>query len=181
MTNFVFLAHGFEEIEALTTIDIMRRAGMNVTTVSINPELSVTGAHNVTITADELITNIDFNQADWLILPGGMPGASNLRACEPLCEALLQHNAGGKQIAAICASPTIVLATLGLLNGKNATCYPSMENYNCGANWTDEMVVIDKNIITGRGPAAATDFALTIVAQTCGADTANDVAAGMLL
>lgn len=181
MTNYVFLADGFEEIEALTTIDIMRRAGMDVTTVSINPELTVTGAHNVTIIADELITDIDFNEADWLILPGGMPGASNLRACEPLCNALLRHDAEGKRIAAICASPTIILATLGLLNGKDATCYPSMENYDYNVNWNDDMVVTAGNIVTGRGPAAASEFALTIVTKTCGANVADEVAAGMLL
>lgn len=181
MSNYVFLADGFEEIEALTTIDVMRRAGMDVTTVSINPELNVIGAHNVAVLADKMITDIDFGKADWLILPGGMPGASNLRACEPLCDALTKHHAQGKMIAAICASPTIILATLGLLNGKDATCYPGMENYDFNVNWKNSMVVAIDNIITGRGPAAASEFALAIVTHDCGIEIANQVASGMLL
>ena len=181
MTNYVFLANGFEEIEALTTIDVMRRAGMSVTTVSINPELNVTGAHKVVVKADALITDIDFDNANWLILPGGMPGASNLRACEPLCDALLRHNSQGRMIAAICASPTIILATLGMLNGKDATCYPGMENYEYNVNWSNSMVVVNDNIVTGRGPAAATEFALTIVSLACGKTVACDVAEGMLV
>ncbi|MBR1804424.1 MAG: DJ-1/PfpI family protein [Muribaculaceae bacterium] len=179
--NYVFMADGFEEIEALATVDVMRRAGMEVTTVSINPTTEVTGAHGVKVMADTTIDTIDANEADWLILPGGMPGATNLRQCRPLCEALLQHHAREGHIAAICASPTIVLATLGLLKDREATCYPGMQNHECGVQWSDAMVVTDGHIVTGRGPAAACDFGLTIVALSCGPETADEVAEGMLL
>lgn len=181
MNNYVFLADGFEEIEALATVDVMRRAGMEVTTVSINPTAEVTGAHGVKVVADTTIDKINATDADWLILPGGMPGATNLRQCRPLCDALLKHNEKEGHIAAICASPTIVLATLGLLQNREATCYPGMQNHDCGVNWSDAIVVTDGHIVTGRGPAAACDFALAIVAHTCDPETADEVAEGMLL
>lgn len=181
MTNYVFFADGFEEIEALTTVDVLRRAGMDVCTVSINDGLVVTGAHNVTINADVHLDNVALADAQWLILPGGMPGATNLRQCGPLCDMLKRHHSAGRPIAAICASPTVVLATLGLLNGRKATCYPSMENFDCGVSWADDMVVVDGNIVTGRGPAAATEFALTIVSLSQGENVRDEVAAGMLL
>ena len=104
-TSFVFLANGFEEVEALTTIDIMRRAGMEVVTVSINDTLEAEGAHGVTVKADALISEVNLNNAEWLICPGGMPGASNLAACKPLTNALIAQNSKGGKIAAICASP----------------------------------------------------------------------------
>lgn len=181
MTNYVFFADGFEEIEALTTVDVLRRAGMDVTTVSVGADAAVVGAHNVVVTADATISEVDLSACEWLILPGGMPGATNLLACEPLCDALRKHAQGGKRIAAICASPTIVLATLGLLANRKATCYPGMENADCGVTWSDEMVVVDDNIVTGRGPAAATRFALTIVSISKGAQVSGEVAGGMLL
>lgn len=180
-TSFVFLADGFEEIEALATIDVMRRAGMPVVTVSINPTLQVTGAHGVPVTADALIDQCDLTQAEWLICPGGMPGASNLAACLPLTEALVAQNRKGGNVAAICASPAIVLAPLGIINGRDAVCYPGME-VECGAKWAaTAMVVVDANVVTGRGPAAACEFGLTIVRQSLGADAAMQVAQGMLI
>ena len=117
-TSYIFLATGFEEIEALTTVDIMRRAGMHVLTVSIEDTPQVAGAHGIPVVADTCISDIDFSQAEWLILPGGMPGATNLAACAPLCDALKAHAAKGGKIAAICASPAVVLAPLGLLAKK---------------------------------------------------------------
>ncbi len=123
-TSFVFLANGFEEVEALTTIDIMRRAGMEVVTVSINDTLEAEGAHGVTVKADALISEVNLNNAEWLICPGGMPGASNLAACKPLTNALIAQNSKGGKIAAICASPSVIFGPLGLLEGKHAVCYP---------------------------------------------------------
>ena len=119
-TSFVFLANGFEEVEALTTIDIMRRAGMEVVTVSINDTLEAEGAHGVTVKADALISEVNLNNAEWLICPGGMPGASNLAACKPLTNALIAQNSKGGKIAAICASPSVIFGPLGLLEGKHA-------------------------------------------------------------
>lgn len=179
--NYVFLANGFEEIEALATVDVMRRAGMKVTTVSINPTKEVTAAHGVTVLADALLVDVDTTKAEWLILPGGMPGATNLMECEPLTDMLVNHNKNGGKLAAICASPAVVFAPLGIINGKNATCYPGMEVDGCGVNWQSDMVVVDGNVVTGRGPAAACSFGFAIVAISNGVECANEVAQGMLL
>lgn len=180
--SYVFLAEGFEEVEALTSVDVLRRAGMPVTTVSISDSREVLGAHGVPVVADAIIDDIDLLGAEWLILPGGMPGASNLKACEPLCDALVERNAQGKGIAAICASPSVVLGQLGLLKGRNAVCYPGMESIGmAGAKLSTAHAVTDGNIITGKGPASAARFALAIVTATCGQPVADEVARGMLL
>lgn len=179
--NYIFFANGFEEIEALATVDVMRRAGMEVTTVSINPTKEVTAAHGVTVVTDAMLSGVDASDAEWLVLPGGMPGATNLVECEPLAQMLVAHNAKGGKVAAICASPAVVLAQLGILNGKNATCYPGMEAEGCGVNWQSDMVVVDGNIVTGKGPAAACSFGFTIAAISQGVEQAEAVAQGMLL
>ena len=180
-TSFVFFADGFEEVEALTTVDIMRRAGMEVITVSINPSLEVRGAHGVVVKADALLSDVDLDDAEWLICPGGMPGASNLAACPTLTDALVaQHGKGGK-IAAICASPSVIFGPLGLLDGKHAVCYPGMESGMMGAIVGTEPVAVDDNIVTGNGPAAAAAFALAIVEASKGEAVARQVAEGMLL
>lgn len=179
--TFLFLGDGFEEIEALATVDIMRRAEMPVVTVSVNPTAVVTGAHGVVVTADTVISEVELSDAEWLICPGGMPGASNLAACEKLISALQAQNAKGGKIAAICAAPAVVLAPSGVIDGKQATCYPGFEGAMGKAIYTDEYVVVDGNVVTACGPGAATAFALTIVSQTKGQETADQVAAGMLL
>ena len=125
--NYVFLADGFEEVEALTSVDVMRRAGMDVVTVSINEGLEVTGAHGVTVLADSLFEDQDYSDAEWLVLPGGVPGAPNLAAHEDLCTLLKAHDEQGGHIGAICASPAVVLAPLGILSQRHAVCYPGME------------------------------------------------------
>ncbi|MBQ7690766.1 MAG: DJ-1/PfpI family protein [Muribaculaceae bacterium] len=178
MTNYVFFADGFEEIEALSVVDILRRAGMAVETVSVHDRATVTGAHGVPVVADRLIADVPTTEG-WLILPGGMPGATNLLNCERLAEMLVEHGRKGLNLAAICASPSVVLAPLGLLNGRPATCYPGMEAE--GVMWNSQMVTCHDNIITGRGPAAAAHFALAIVRAELGDDVANGVAQGMLL
>jgi len=182
MKTFIFLADGFEEIEALATVDILRRAELDVTTVSITDSLTVTGAHNVQVDAETTFKGADFTDADWLILPGGMPGASNLRNCEGLCELLRKHAKEGR-IAAICAAPAVVLASLGLLDGRQATCYPGFDLalVQGGAEYVDERVVVDGNIVTSNGPSSAFLFALTIVSLTLGQPAADKVADGMLM
>ena len=182
-TTYVFLADGFEEVEALTCIDVMRRAGMPVTTVSINPTLEVTGAHGVTVVADSLFDDEenDYSEAEWLVLPGGIPGAPNLAAHEALCDVLNAQDERGGKIGAICASPAVVLAPLGILQGREAVCYPGMEATVEGVNWGKGAVAIDGNVVTGNGPAAAAPFALAMVAESMGRDVADQVAAGMLL
>lgn len=179
-TNYIFLAEGFEEIEAIATIDILRRAGMEVKSVSIGAMNTVTGAHGVPVTADILITDIEADSANWLILPGGLPGATNLVECSPLVKLLKNHHASGGHIAAICASPAFVLGALGLLEGVRATCYPGCEGKAPGIKFTDNPVEVTDNIITGKGPGYTMQFALAIVAHTLGDDAAATVAQGML-
>lgn len=179
--SYVMFADGFEEIEALTVVDVMRRAGMQVVTMSIYDAPEAIGAHGVTVVADESFDSELLEDAEWIVCPGGMPGASNLADCETLCDILKERNENDEYIAAICASPSVVFGPLGILDGRDAVCYPGMEGGMEGANLVDEMVVVDRNIVTGKGPAAAAEFALTIAAISMGDDVANDVAAGMLL
>ena len=180
MKAFLFLAEGFEEIEAVGTMDVLRRGGIELTTVSISDKKTVTGAHQIAVEADQLFSETNFSNGQMLILPGGMPGARNLNEHEGLKFLLKQYVAEGKKIAAICAAP-LVLGGLNLLQGKKATTYPSFENTLLGATVVEEKVVKDGNIITGRGPGFAFDFALTIVAELQGQAKADEVAAGMLL
>lgn len=176
----LFLANGFEEIEALATVDILRRAQIPVETVSISDTKTVTGAHNVTVIADTTFQQADFSDVEVLILPGGMPGAKNLNEHEGLKELIPKFNGEGKQIAAICAAP-MVLGGLGLLNDKRATCYPGFEAELAGAQTTGENVVVDGNITTGRGPGLAFEFALRLVEQIAGLKTRQEVQNGLLL
>lgn len=179
--SFLFLADGFEEIEALTAVDVMRRAGIDVKTVSITSALQVRGAHGVTVNADLLYDNTLFTHAEWLVLPGGMPGATNLYEFAPL-QGLLRKQAESKEgrIAAICAAPGVVLGQLGLLKGHRATCYPGFEGQMEGAEATGEPVVVDGKFVLGNGPANAMRWALTIAAEARGQETAEKVANGML-
>lgn len=179
--SFVFLAAGFEEIEALTVIDVLRRAGMNVLTVSITSALQVKGAHGVTVTADVLFDNTMFSEPDWLILPGGMPGATNLYEFGPL-QGLLKNQAESKsgRIGAICAAPAVVLGQLGLLKGEKATCYPGFQDLIEGAEIVDEPVVVSNKFVLGNGPANALPWALSIVKEALGIEAAAKVASGML-
>ena len=179
--SFVFLAAGFEEIEALTVIDVLRRAGMNVLTVSITSALQVKGAHGVTVTADVLFDNTMFSEPAWLILPGGMPGATNLYEFGPL-QGLLKNQAESKsgRIGAICAAPAVVLGQLGLLKGEKATCYPGFQDLIEGAEVVDEPVVVSNKFVLGNGPANALPWALSIVKEALGIEAAAKVASGML-
>lgn len=177
---FVFLANGFEEMEALGTVDILRRGGIEVTTVSITADPVVTGAHNVPVTADTTLEKAALAGADALILPGGMPGASNLNDSEPVKEALLQQYREGRIVAAICAAP-LVLGGLGLLKGRNATCYPGFEPKLIGATVTGEAVEVSDNVITGKGPGLVINFGLALVAAIKSQAVAEEVAAGLLV
>lgn len=180
--SFLFLAQGFEEVEALTVVDVLRRAGIPVKTVSITSSLQVEGAHGVVVNADVLFDHTMFGSAEWLILPGGMPGATNLYEFAPL-RGLLQRQAesGNGRIAAICASPAVVLGQLGLLQGKKATCYPGFEENLKGAEAQTAPIVVDGKFVTANGPSTALEWALTIVKETKGTDVAVQVANGMLL
>ena len=174
--SFIFLAEGFEEIEAITVVDVLRRAGMDSKTVSITSDRSVTGAHGITVMADMTLGDADFGDAEWLILPGGMPGATNLVSNETVCSLLKEHK--GK-IAAICASPGVVLAPLGLLEGRDATCYPGFEEHLTGAEYTKQGVVTDGLVTTARGLGYALDLGLEISALLVGKETAAEVKDGI--
>ena len=180
-TSYVFFANGFEEIEALTVVDVLRRAGMPVVTVSIGETTLVEGAHGVTVQADSLYADNSYAEADWLILPGGMPGASNLAAHQELCAELMNHNRKGGHVAAICASPAIVLAPLGIITGRNAVCYPGMDRNVSGVKWRFKPVAVCENVVTGNSPSAAAAFALALVEQSAGKQVADEVAHAMLL
>ena len=176
----LFLAKGFEEIEAIGTVDILRRAQINVVTVSITDYNVVTGAHNISVTADKTFNDTDFSDFEMLILPGGMPGAKNLNEHEDLKKLISNFNTKGKLIAAICAAP-MVLGGLGILDGKRATCYPGFEPELIGAKITEESVVVDENIITGKGPGFVFDFGLRLVEQLLGLQDRREVQNGLLL
>ena len=176
----LFLANGFEEIEALGIVDILRRAGIPVKTVSITNGKSVTGAHRITVLADTTFPEANFSGVDVLVLPGGMPGAKNLNEQEALKKKVKEHAEKGKIVAAICAAP-MVLGGLGLLEGKKATCYPGFESELIGAKVTGDNVSIDKNIVTGKGPGLVFEFALELVETIAGAESRKEVQEGLLI
>lgn len=168
--NYLFLDNGFEEIEAITTVDLLRRANIELTTVSITGNPMVLGAHNVAVEADGLIEDIDFSDATMLILPGG---ATHLDHCAALCDLLVKHNEENKLIAAICAAPS-VLGKLGILKGKQATCYPGFEQY-LGESYVGGLVVESKNIITAKGPGLSSDFAFCLIEKLANSEIADQV------
>lgn len=172
----VFLADGCEEIEALTVVDLLYRAGIPHTTVSITDTTTVVSSHQVTITADTVIGDLSFDDYDMLVLPGGIPGTPNLGACAPLTEAVVRFAREGKQVAAICAAPSI-LAKLGLLKGKEGTCNPSFESVleENGARLTHEPVTVTGNLIMSQGMGTAILFGLAIVEHYLGREAADDL------
>ena len=176
---YVFLADGFEDVEALIPIDVWRRGGIEVVTVSVMDDYAVETAHNVFMMADALIEEVDLSDAELLFLPGGMPGATNLSAHEGVCKAVTKQFKAGKKVAAICASPAVVLAPLGILKGKRATCYPGFEKELTKATYTGDLVTVDGNVTTGEGPAAAFPFAYELLAQLVDQQTADQIAEGM--
>jgi DJ-1 family protein len=176
MKVFAFLANGFEETEAVATIDVLRRAEINVITVSISNSKTVTGAHGIPVIADEIFAETDFSTADLLFLPGGMPGTKYLGEHEELKQLLLHQVNSGKKIAAICAAPT-VLAKIGILDNKEAICYPGFESDLTNAVISTKTVVKSGNVITGKGPGVTIPFALEIVEELKGKAIANKIAA----
>lgn len=170
----VFLAEGFEEIEGLTVVDILRRAGVDTRMISIDDSLMVTGSHGIPIQADGRIKDSDFSDAELLVLPGGMPGTKNLGACKELMELLVKFYKEEKKVAAICAAPS-VLGDLGLLDGKKACCYPGFEERLVGAQVVYDKVAVDGNVTTSRGMGTAIPFALSLVAQLVSEEKAAEL------
>jgi len=176
----VFLADGFEEIEAIAVIDVLRRADFDVTTVSITEKPEVTGAHQVIILADKVFGDVSFELIDMIVLPGGMPGARNLNEHAGLREQILNFHEQNKWLGAICAAP-LVFGSLGILKNKQATCYPGYENQLHGAMVTAEATEVSGKIITGKGAGVAIQFALKIVEQLKGESLANEIARKMIV
>ncbi|MCD7956515.1 MAG: DJ-1/PfpI family protein [Lachnospiraceae bacterium] len=172
---YIFLADGFEEIEGLTVVDLLRRAGVPIQMVSISESRKVKGSHGIEITADLLFDEIDANAAQMFVLPGGMPGTTHLAEHAGLAELLKEQAAAGKKIAAICAAPT-VLGGLGLLKGHQAVCYPGLEDALTGAHTTENPVEICGNITTSRGMGTAIPFGLALVAQLRSQEAADQLA-----
>ena len=177
----IFFADGCEEIEGLTVVDLLYRAGIPCTKVSINDIPEVTSSHEVTFRTDTTIAELDFSEYDMLILPGGVPGTPNLRACDKLMEEVVSFHKEGKQIAAICAAPGI-FAELGLLKGIPATCNPSRDDLltENGAILKENKVVVSGNIITSRAMGTAIPFGLAIVEHYLGRDTARALGENIL-
>ena len=178
MKVYVFLATGFEEIEAIGTIDILRRGGVETVTASITGDKTVTGVHGIPVIADELFEEIDLWDCIAYILPGGGPGSVMLNQHEGVRQILADAHENGSLIAAICAAPR-VLGSLGLLKGKRATCYPGIEPELTGATILPDPVVTDQNIITGRGPGLVFDFGLAILSYLNA--NADEVASDLLI
>ncbi|MDD2799609.1 MAG: DJ-1/PfpI family protein [Bacteroidales bacterium] len=177
---YVFLAEGFEETEAVGIIDVLRRGNLVVEIVSITGQLHVAGAHQISVNADSLFEQNSFADAAILILPGGMPGTTNLNNFEPLRQLLLRFNAAKKPIAAICAAP-LVLGGLGILDGKEAICYPGVERKLEGAVISKNNVVVSENIITSIGVISVLEFGLSIVKELQGDEVRDQVAAALLV
>jgi 4-methyl-5(b-hydroxyethyl)-thiazole monophosphate biosynthesis len=173
------LATGFEEIEAITTIDILRRANIESQMVSVTSKLEVVGVHDITVVADILFEDVLYDDVDMIILPGGMPGSVNLDAHEGLKSKIQEHYNKKKWLAAICAAP-LVFGRMGLLEGKEAICYPSFEPELRGATIVDDIVAVSGNIITGKGAGVTMDFALEIVKQLKGEEMARQIAIALL-
>lgn len=170
MKVYLFLADGFETVEALAPVDVMRRAGIEVVTVSIMKRPEVVSAQGVTVVADALYEDVSLADASALVLPGGGVGTDNLSAHEPLRAVLASAHSKGVLVAAICAAP-MVLGRIGILEGRKATCYPGCEGDLFGAEYTAAPVQEDGNIITGCGPGVSFDFGFAIVERLCGAGT----------
>ena len=177
---YLFLAEGFEEIEALTPVDVLRRAGLELKTVAVGNSITVKGAHGIEVKADIHESELGDEILDAIILPGGMPGTINLEESETVINTLLRAMSSGFLVCAICAAPSI-LGISGYLKHRNATCYPGFEQYLDGATFTDERVVRDGNIITAKGMGCAAEFSLAIVEALCGKEKADEVALSAII
>ena len=179
-TALVPIADGSEEIEAVTIIDVLRRAGIAVTVASVMDRPEITASRGVRIVADRLISEVADQDFDLIVLPGGMPGAEHLRDNPRLLDRLRGHDAAGRLLAAICAAPAVVLEHHGLVRGRAVTCHPGFFDQLPPATRRTDRVVLDQGLLTSRGPGTALEFALAIVEQLHGADARQRVAEPML-
>jgi 4-methyl-5(b-hydroxyethyl)-thiazole monophosphate biosynthesis len=177
MNAVVLLAEGFEEIEAVTIVDVLRRAGITVTTAALGKS-PVTGSHGIALVADRSLDGITVSDVDAVVLPGGMPGSRHLKEDARVLALLRSAANGGKTVAAVCAAP-IALEAAGVLVGKRATSYPGNELPS--ASYSEERVVIDGNVVTSRGPGTALEFSLALVEKLVGAETKDRLTRAMLV
>ena len=175
------LAEGFEMVEALSVVDILRRGNIQVDTAALSDNLQVTSSHGVTVLADKLLGNCLDQEYDLIALPGGIPGAENLKNSEELVELLKKQREEKRLYGAICASPALVLEHHGLLEGKKATCHPGFASHLTSQEYTGEKVVIDGNCVTSRGAGTSIDFALELLALLAGEGTRQTVKQGLAL
>ncbi len=170
----IFMADGCEEIEGLTVVDMLRRVNLEIVMISINGTTSVTGSHGITFEADTVFEDVNFDEFDAVVLPGGIPGTPNLGAHEGVNRIIREFAKKGKLVSAICAAPS-VLGAAGLLEGKKATSYPGFEDKLTGAATSEDAVITDGNIITSRGMGTAIDFSLAIISYLKDAETAAEL------
>ncbi len=175
---YVFLADGFETVEALAVVDILRRAGVETVTVGVSQKSEIISAQNITVRADRMLDEEDYTDADIVFLPGGMPGTRNLEADEKVLNIVKKQYESGKIVTAICAAPSI-LGHLNILQGKKATCYPVFEKDLYGAKLMTERVVEDGNVITSRGMGTAVDLGLVLVERLLGREASEKIASGI--
>ncbi len=175
---YVFFADGFEEIEGLTVVDMLRRVNVETVMVSVNETKTVTGAHGIVIQADGVFTDYSYEDGAMAVLPGGMPGTNHLMAHEGLKQVLLSYNSAKKYLAAICAAPS-VLGMNGLLEGRHTTCYPGFEEKLLGAKVLPDAVVMDGNIITSRGMGTAIAFGAALVSVLVSEEAAEELLAAI--
>lgn len=194
MIVYVLLAEGFEEIEALTPVDYLRRVGVEVYTLSCGDSLTVSGSHKIPVVADMMVADAVAKNGlpDGVVIPGGMPGADNVAKCEAACSLISQVMAEGKVVAALCAAPVVTLAKLAVLKEKRFTCYPSMEaqlekwggphwqELTAGSQYTGSRVEVDGNLLTAAGPGTAEEFALVLAQTFAGKDAAYHLASSAL-
>lgn len=178
-TICIFLAEGFEISEAMLPLDILRRGGLNVKTVSVTGNKIVASSHEVSVVADALFEEINEEDIEMIVLPGGLPGSTNLDEHAGLDKLIMSFAAQSKPMAAICAAP-LVYGKRGLLNCKKATCYPGFDKFLQGAEYTGNIVEVSDNFILGKGPAAAAPFGFAILEKLAGVEKANEVKKGML-
>lgn len=171
---YAMMADGTEEVECLAVLDVLKRGGVEVVLVSANKTKSVVSSHQVRIEADQIVAETDFSDGDVIFIPGGMPGAENLSACEPLIAAIRTALEDGRRIAAICAAPGVVLGRHGFLKGKTATCFPGFEKEFQDAEYTSQGVITDGLVTTARGLGFAIDLGLELVKLLISEEVAED-------
>ena len=176
---YIFLADGFEDIEGLTVVDLMRRADIDIKTVSIKKSKEITTSHGITMLTDLTFAETDFTDADMLVLPGGMPGTNYLRDHEGLAELLKKQYEAGKWVAAICAAPS-VFGGLGFLKDRKATSYPGCLDGIPVGEYTEEPVAVDGNVVTSRGVGTAIAFALKLIEVLISKEKADEIAASIV-